>query len=80
MKLTTYHDANGNIVGLAFSPSEDSVSAKLTSNTHPDLLVSDVEVPSEEILDFDNLVRLNEGLTKIAENYRVDNGVLKRKS
>jgi hypothetical protein len=80
MRLTAYHDANGNIVGLAVSPSENSVPAEVIANTQPGLRISNVEVPSEETLDFDNPVRLNEGLTKLVENYRVDTGVLKRKS
>jgi hypothetical protein len=80
MKLTAYHDTNGNIIGLAISPSEDSVSAELRADTQPKLCMSDVELPSEETLDFDNTGRLNEGLSKLVENYRVDEGVLKRKT
>lgn len=80
MKLTAYHDANGNIIALAVSPSEDSVSAEIIANTQPGLQRSDAELPLEETLDFDNPVRLNEGLTKLTKNYQVDQGILKRKS
>ncbi|HAX80086.1 MAG TPA: hypothetical protein DCY88_30680 [Cyanobacteria bacterium UBA11372] len=80
MKLTAYHDTNGNIIGLAVSRSEDSVSAELRADTQPEVRISNVELPSEETLDFDNPARLNEGLSKLVENYRVDEGVLKIKS
>jgi hypothetical protein len=67
------------IVGMAVSPSENLISAEVISNTQPGLRMSNVEIPSEETLDFENATRLNEGLSKLVENYRVEEGILKRK-
>jgi hypothetical protein len=80
MRLTAYHDANGNIVGMAVSPSENLVPAEVISNTQPGLRMTNVETPSEETLNFENPEQLNEKLRKLVENYQIDAGVLKRKS
>jgi hypothetical protein len=78
MKLMAYHDLNGNILGLAVSPSEDTIPAEVIANTQPGIRVLKVDLPPGETLDFGNPHRLNQGLSHLLDNYNVDAGLLKR--
>jgi len=80
MQLMAYHDSDGNILGMAFSPSDDSMSAEVVTVTQPGLRAVEVEVPSGVELDPDDPQRLNDELSKLAEGYRIDNGTLQRRS
>lgn len=76
MRLTAYHDSNGNIVGLAASPPDDSIPVEVVSTAHPGLRATDVEVPSGVELYPDHPERLHQELAKVAENHRIDKGRL----
>jgi hypothetical protein len=80
MRLTVYHDSNGNIVGLAASPADDSIPAEVVTRTQPGLRAAEIEVPPGVELDFDNPPRLNKELGKLAESYRIERGTLTRRS
>jgi hypothetical protein len=67
-------------MGLAFSPSDDSIPAEVVSKTHPGLRAVEVEVPAGVELDPNNPLRLNEELDKLVEGYRIDKGTFARKS
>jgi hypothetical protein len=80
MRLTAYHDSNGNIVGLAISPADDATPAEVVATTQPGLRRTEVMVPSEVMFDFDNPSHVYEELDKIVRAYRVDKDALARKS
>jgi hypothetical protein len=95
MRLTAYHDNNGNIVGLAISPADDATPAEVLAispaddattpaeviaTARPGLRRTEITVPSEVTFDFDNPSRVYEELDKLVREYRVDKDALARKS
>lgn len=82
MRITAYHDGNGNIVALSASPADDSIPAEIAANEQPTLRAVDVELPSDARLDPSNPRLLYEGLAKLKKDYRVDKatGSLSRRS
>ncbi|MFC6019580.1 hypothetical protein ACFP2T_25645 [Plantactinospora solaniradicis] len=80
MRLTAYHDNNGNIVGLAASPSGDSTPVEVVSTGHPGLRATEIEVPPGVELDPNQPDRLYEELAKVAEGHRIDKGILAPKN
>lgn len=80
MRLTAYHDSNGNIVGLAASPSDDSIPAEVRTDRHPGLRAMEIEAPSALTLDPADPVQLHAQLSDLVQNYRIDGGALLRRS
>ena len=80
MLLTAYHDSNGNLVGLAVSPADDSIPAEVISNTQPGVRMAAVDVPSGITFDFNDQAQINNSLNDVLEKYQIDKGVLKRNS
>ena len=80
MLLTAYHDSNGNLVGLAVSPADDSIPAEVISNTQPGVRMAAVDVPSGITFDFNDQAQINNSLNDVVEKYQIDKGVLKRNS
>jgi hypothetical protein len=80
MRLAAYHDSNGNILGLAVSPTDDGVFAEVTSTTPPGLRMTEVKIPSGLNLKFDDPPRLNEELDRLVRDYRVHQGALDRRA
>ena len=82
MRVTAYHDGNGNIVGLSASAADDSIPAEIAANEQPTLHAVDVELPSDVALDPSNPRLVYEGLAKLKKDYRVDKatGALSRRS
>jgi hypothetical protein len=80
MRLVAYHDRNGNIIGLAASPSDDFVPAEVTTSLYPGLRMTQVDLPSGITVDSNNPKHVNEAMDRIIKNYQVVQGAFKRKS
>lgn len=80
MRLTAYHDANGNILGLAASPNDDSTPAEVSATRQPGLRMTEITAPDGMGFDFSDLSRLSRALDQIVEEYRIDGASLQRKS
>ncbi len=80
MRLRAYCDSKGTIVGLAASVSDDPIPVEVVSVTQPGLRAVLVELPAGIDLDPANPARMNDELSKLAGEFRVDNGTLRKRS
>jgi hypothetical protein len=70
MRVTAFHDSEGNIVGLVVAP-PDSMPVQVQSQAHPGLQMTEIEPPEEVTLDPDS-PQLHEEMDKLRETFRVE--------